>query len=143
MRMKAYHLARLLTACIVAAVFAAGAAQAQQQRCPTASKFGSNDEVGNLNHVTTAKTLAASKLVTRGKAYRLGIETNKDTPAYPPRTFGITVVQPGQSAGATLGPTKSTYNDDIITGWVGVGSQLDGLGHLGVDNLYFNCNKAA
>jgi hypothetical protein len=93
--------------------------------------------------VTPAKTLAASKLVTRGKAYRLGIETNKEAPAYPPRTFAITVVQPGQSAGATLGPTKTTYNDDIIMGWVGIGSQLDGLGHIGVDNLYFNCNKGS
>jgi kynurenine formamidase len=36
-----------------------------------------------------------------------------------------------------------SYNDDIITGWVGIGSQLDGFGHLGIDNLYFNCNRAA
>ena len=134
--------ARLSAACAFVVVFAVGA-QARQKPCLTASKFGPDDQIGNLNYVTPAKTLAASKLVTRGKAYRLGIETNKDTPAYPPRTFAITVVQPGQSAGATIGPTKTTYNDDIITGWVGVGSQLDGLGHIGVDNLYFNCHKAA
>ncbi len=134
--------ARWLASCGVAAVLAAGAAQAQQQGCPTASRFGPDDEVGNLNYVTPAKTLAASKLVTRGKAYRLGIETNKDTPAYPPRTFAITIVQPGQVAGATIGPTKTTYNDDVIAGWAGIGSQIDGLGHIGIDNLYFNCNKA-
>ncbi|MBA3714982.1 MAG: cyclase family protein [Pyrinomonadaceae bacterium] len=133
--------ARLAAACAIVVVCTAGA-QAQQKPCLTASKFGPEDQIGNLNYVTPAKTLAASKLVTRGKAYRLGIETNKDTPAFPPRTFSITVVQPGQSAGATLGPTKSTYNDDLITGWVGIGSQLDGLGHVGVDNLYFNCHKA-
>ena len=119
------------------------AAQAQQKPCLTASKFGPDDQIGNLNYVTPAKTLAATRLVTKGKTYRLGIETNKDTPAYPPRTFAITVVQPNQLAGSTLGPTKTTYNDDIITGWAGIGSQLDGLGHLGIDNLYFNCNKAA
>jgi len=135
--------ASVLAACAVAALVAAAAAQAEQPRCLTASEFGPNDEVGNLNHVTPAKTLAAAKLVTRGKAYRLGIETNKDTPAYPPRTFAITVVQPGQTAGVTLGPTKTTYNDDIIAGWAGVGSQIDGLGHIGIDNLYFNCNQAA
>ncbi len=114
----------------------------QQQPCATASKFGPDDQVGNLNYVTPAKTLAATKLVTTGKSYRLAIETNKDTPAYPPRTFAVTIVQPGQNGGATLGPTKTTYNDDLINGWAGVGSQLDGLGHIGVDNLYFNCNKA-
>jgi kynurenine formamidase len=139
------HATCALATCVLAATFVAGAisAEAQQPRCATASEFGPDDEVGNLNYVTPEKTLAASKLVTRGKAYRLGIETNKDTPTYAPRTFAITVVQPGQVAGGTLGPTKTTYNDDIIAGWVGVGSQIDGLGHVGVDNLYFNCNRAA
>ncbi len=132
-----------LAAGVVATVLVAGNAHAQPARCLTASKFGPNDQIGNLNHVTTAKTLSATNLVTRGKSYRLGIETNKDTPAFPPRTFAITIVQPGQAGGATLGPTKTTYNDDIIAGWAGVGSQIDGFGHVGVDHLYFNCNKAA
>jgi kynurenine formamidase len=26
-------------------------------------------------------------------------------------------------------------------GWVGTGSQIDGLGHIGIDNIYYNCNK--
>ena len=52
-------------------------------------------------------------------------------------------MQPGQVAGNSLGPKKTTYNDDIIAGWVGIGSQLDGLGHIGIDNVYYNCNKAA
>ncbi len=140
--MRMNSAARLSTACALVAVFAVGA-HAQQKPCLTASKFGPDDQIGNLNYVTPAKTLAASKLVTRGKAYRLGIETNKDTPAYGTRRFAITVLQPGQAGGATLGPTKTTYNDDIISGWVGVGSQIDGFGHAGIDNLYFNCNKAA
>ena len=116
---------------------------AQTKPCATASKFGPDDQIGNVNYITAEKTLAAAKLVTKGKAYRLGIETNKDTPAYGTRKFAITVLQPDQAGGGSLGPTKTTYNDDIITGWVGVGSQLDGLGHAGIDGLYFNCNKAA
>ena len=134
---------RPLTAILVAMALIAGPASAQPQPCLTASKFGPMDQVGNLNHVTPAKTLAATKLVTTGKAYRLGIETNRDTPAYPPRTFALTIVQPGQAGGATMGPTKSSYNDDIVTGWLGIGSQIDGFGHVGIDNLYFNCNRAA
>lgn len=116
---------------------------AQDQPCPTASKFGPNDQIGNVNYITPAKTLAASKLVTKGRTYRLGVETNKDTPAYGTRTFGIIVLQPAQAGGATIGPNKVSYNDDIINGWVGVGSQIDGFGHLGIDGLYFNCNRAA
>ena len=132
--------ARLIAVCIIVLVINVEALT-QQRPCLTASKFGPNDQAGNLNHVTPEKTLGATRLVTKGKTYRLGIETNKDTPAYPPRTFAITIVQPGQNAGTTIGPTKTTYNDDIINGWAGVGTQLDGLGHIGVDNLYYNCNK--
>ncbi len=141
--MRMNSAAATLSALCAIVVVLTGNAQAQQKPCLTASKFGPNDQIGNVNYITPAKTLAATKLVTTGKSYRLGIETNKDTPAYGTRTFAITVLQPGQVGGATLGPTKTTYNDDIITGWVGVGSQLDGFGHVGVDNLYFNCNKAA
>jgi kynurenine formamidase len=117
-------------------------ASAQQQTC-FPSKFGPSDEIGAANNLSPEKTLAAAKLVTKGKAYRLGIETNKDTPAYPPRTFHVIILQPGQGGGTSLGPTKTTYNDDIINGWVGVGSQIDGLGHIGIDGVYYNCNKGA
>lgn len=132
----------LITAIAIGTVFVT-AVNAQEKPCVTASKFGPADQIGNANYITAEKTLAASKLVTKGKAYRLGIETNKNIPAFPPRTFSVTVLQPNQAAGVTLGATKSTYNDDIIMGWVGVGSGIDGLGHVGIDNLYFNCNKAA
>ena len=125
----------LIRLAIVCAIVLFTADAYGQGPCPTASKFGPTDQVGNVNHITPEKTLAATKLVTKGKAYRLGIETNKDTPAYPPRTFAITIVQPGQNAGTTLGPTKTTYNDDMVVGWNGVGSQIDGLGHIGIDNL--------
>lgn len=122
------------------ALSAAGPVQADTP-CATASSFGEDDQIGNLNLITPEKTLAASQLIKTGKTYSLGIETNRDTPAYPPRSFAITVVQPGQ-LGGSLGKTKVTYNDDIISGWSGIGSQIDGLGHIGIDGLYFNCNKA-
>ena len=134
--------AKLVASCALTTLIAVAAA-GQQKPCLTASKFGPDDQIGNMNYVTPEKTLAATRLVTKGKSYRLGIETNKDTPAYPPRTFAVTIVQPGQAAGGSLGPTKTTYNDDMVTGWNGIGSQLDGLGHIGIDNLYYNCNKAA
>lgn len=126
--MRLNSAARVPAACVIV-LFCAVGALPQQKPCATASKFGPDDQIGNVNHITPAKTLAATKLVIRGKAYRLGIETNKNTPAYGTRTFSITVLQPGQAGGGSLGPTRTTYNDDIINGWVGVGSQLDGFGH--------------
>ena len=119
--------------------------QAQQQDQPDwcKSKWGPDDEIGAANLITPESVLEAAKLITTGKTYALGGETNSKTPAFAPRTWSTIVLQPGQVGGVTLGPTQSSYNDDIHMGWVGTGSQIDGLGHLGVDNVYYNCNKAA
>ena len=43
----------------------------------------------------------------------------------------------------TKGPTKTTYNDDIIMGWVGIGTGIDGPGHVGKGHVTFNRNNAA
>ena len=55
----------------------------------------------------------------------------------------MTVLQPGQTHGVTLGPTETTYNDDVFMGWLGIGSQLDGLGHIGVDGVHYNGFEAS
>jgi len=136
--MKLSHLAPVLSALAMAL---AVPAQAQTAPC-SPSKWGPNDQIGALNNITAANVLEASKLIKKGKSIRMGIETNSKTPAYAPRTFSLTVLSPGQENGASLGATKTNYNDDIIMGWVGIGSQIDGLGHIGTANVYYNCNKA-
>jgi len=105
------------------------------------SKYGAADEIGAGNLLTPQLALEAAKLVKTGKTYRLGVETNSKTPAFGPRSWALVINQPGQVGGVGLGPTKTNYNDDIYMGYVGTGSQIDGLGHIGVDNLYYNCNK--
>jgi kynurenine formamidase len=107
------------------------------------SRWGAEDTLGGLNNVTPERILAAAKLVKKGKRFALGIETNSRTPTFEPRTFNLTVVQPNQAGGATLGPTRSSYNDDLVMGWNGVGSGLDGLGHVGIEHVYYNGAKAA
>jgi kynurenine formamidase len=109
----------------------------------TKSKWGPTDELGAANYIKPELIVKAAQLVKVGKTYNLGIETNAKTPAFPPRTFKITIVQPGQAGSPGLGPSKTTYNDDIIDGWVGVGSQIDGLGHIGVEHVYYNGTKLA
>ena len=127
--------------CCSAMLFgAAGTASAQDW---TKSKWGPNDEIGAANYMTPELVLKAASLIKTGKTYALGIPVDTKTPAYPPRTFKLTVVQPGQAGSPGLGPTKTTYNDDIIDTWVGIGSQLDGLGHIGVEHVYYNGNKLA
>jgi kynurenine formamidase len=107
------------------------------------SRWGAADEIGALNNVTPARVLEAAKLVRTGKVYSLAIETSSKTPGFPPRTFHLTVVQPMQAGGGTLGPTLSTYNDDLVTGWNGTGSQIDGLGHVGINYVHYNGHPVA
>jgi kynurenine formamidase len=127
---------------MAAALLLAGAAAAQAQTPWYPSKWGPNDTIGAANYLTPAVALQAAQLVKTGKTYSLGITVNTTTPAYPPRTCSIYIVQPGQTGSAEgLGPTHTTYNDDILNCWTGIGTQLDGLGHIGIGDRYYNGNK--
>jgi hypothetical protein len=66
---------------------------------------------------------------------------DSSTPAFPPRTLALQVVQPGQHGGQRLFGYKGSYNDDLVQTWFGIGPQIDGLGHLGQDGVYYNCNN--
>jgi len=89
------------------AVSISACAQTQPIQSCHKSKWGANDQVGAINNITTANVLDAAKLIKRGKSIRMGIETNSKTPAFPPRTFSLTVLTPGQEYGGSLGETKT------------------------------------
>jgi kynurenine formamidase len=85
------------------------------------------------------------KLVKQGQSHPLGIVVDPDMPSFPPRSFSLQVVQPGQHNGRSLKPQFGwdlVYNDDMAQLWFGTGSQLDGLGHMGEAGTYYNCNEA-
>jgi kynurenine formamidase len=104
----------------------------------TESPYGPEDEIGAANKLSPELALKAAGLVTEGKVYSLGITLDKNTPAYPPRSMSVAILQPQQAGIRGLGHTMTTYNDDIFMGWLGIGSQIDGLGHIGVDHVYYN-----
>lgn len=123
-----------------ALAFAGMAGTALAQDCKP-SKWGAKDELGAANLVTPERVLAATKLVKQGKSQPLGIVIDSKTPAFPPRTLSLQVVQPNQQSGQRLFAYEGNYNDDVMQLWVGIGSQIDGLGHLGEKGLYYNCLK--
>lgn len=100
-------------------------------------KWGDDDQLGAANLMTAERIKAAVGLVTEGKVYSLGMEVGPDTPAFPPRSLSVTILQPNQNGNSGLGENNFTYNDDIFMGWLGIGSQIDGLGHSGVDHVYY------
>ena len=106
------------------------------------SRYGATDTLGAINNLSPAKVVEAARLVTTGKTYALGVETGPASPAYPPRRYSLTVLQPGDGTGALLGSNKASGNDDLLITWMGIGSQLDGLGHMGIEHRYYNGLRA-
>ena len=106
------------------------------------SKYGAEDTLGAINNLSADKVLQAAKPVTTGKTYALGVETGPTSPAYPPRTYSMTVLQLDDGTGTPLGSNKATGNDDLMNLWMGIGSQIDGLGHMGIEHVYYNGNHA-
>lgn len=107
------------------------------------SKYGADDELGSLNLLSPAKVKQAARLIKKGKTYSLGVVTGPNSPAYPPRKYSMTILQLDDGTGTPLGSNRATGNDDLMNIWMGIGSQIDGLGHMGVDHVYYNGNKAA
>ena len=106
------------------------------------SRYGAADTLGAANNLSAEKVLSAARLVKTGKTYSLGVQTGPESPAYPPRRYSITVLQPAPGAAGLIGSNHATGNDDLLFTWMGIGSQLDGLGHMGIENVYYNGNKA-
>lgn len=129
----------LLACSLLAIALVANAEQCQP------SKWGADDEIGAANYVSPEQTLMAVKLVKKGESHPLGIVVDPDTPAFPPRSMSLQVVQPGQHNDRQLKPDfgwDMVYNDDLAQLWFGIGPQLDGLGHMGEADEYYNCNNA-
>ncbi len=97
------------------------------------SRFGAEDTLGAINFLSPEKTLQAVELVREGKTYSLGVATGKHSPTMSHRRFDLTVV-----SFPPIGDEQITGNDDLFSGWMGTGSQIDGLGHVGYANRYYN-----
>ena len=131
-------IAILLTCAALSSALLSKTASAQAEEKWYPSKYGADDTLGAINNLSASKVKQAARLVTRGKTYMLGVETGPDSPAYPPRKYNMVIQQLGDGTGTTLGANKATGNDDLIFMWMGIGSQIDGLGHMGIDHSYYN-----
>ena len=78
---------------------AAGTAGAQDW---VPSKHGADDTLGAINFLSPEKVVQAAQLVKTGQAYPLGVVTGWESPAYPPRHYAITIIQPGQDTGPSV-----------------------------------------
>jgi len=106
------------------------------------SRYGADDTLGAINNLSAESVVKAARLVETGKVYGLGVETGPTTPAYGPRRYQMTVLQLDDGRGIPFGKNRATGNDDLMNTWMGIGSQIDGLGHMGIEHVYYNGHKA-
>jgi len=119
-----------------AAALVAGAAQAQDTWYP--SKYGANDTLGAVNNLSPEGVKKAAALVKTGKVYALGIPTGPDAPVYGDRKYVAEQLWTPPKGEPAMGESKVTAFDERVTTSMGIGTQLDGLAHLGIDRRHYN-----
>ena len=94
--------------------------------------WGEGDEAGSTNWYTKpAVVLRAIASIQSGKVYKLGHPYTADMPLFGARKFSLRI--PGTPTGGTFGANKIMWNDEFLATEIGqVGTQFDGLGHIGV-----------
>jgi kynurenine formamidase len=105
------------------------------------SEWGAGDQRGAANRVTAERVKEASRLIQAGKLYSLGRVYEHGMPLPGKRHFSLTI--PGSPTGGPSGKNQGVYHDDLFSGEIGqIGTQLDGLGHVGVrmdgDDYFYN-----
>ncbi len=100
------------------------------------SEYGADDRIGAANHLSAERVLEAAELITRGEVYSLGIETGEDSPAYGSRSYEIEIIPPSDDI--EVGANVPTSTDERVQTSFGIGSQIDGLGHMGTGHRFYN-----
>ena len=96
------------------------------------AQWGEGDEAGSTNYYTKAEVvLRALEQAKEGKVYRLGQEYAAGMPLFGARQFVLRI--PATPTGGPLGGNQIVWHDDFVATEIGqVGTQFDGLGHIGV-----------
>jgi kynurenine formamidase len=102
------------------------------------SRWGAEDQRGAANRLTPAKVLEAKALIAKGTIYQLGRVYEAGIPMFGSRHYSIRIPQAFEMPGKNEG----VFHDEVISGELGqIGTQFDGLGHLGIGELFYNGNR--
>jgi kynurenine formamidase len=128
---------------IVAAMFvlvsaSAAVAQTDCTKVVPPSPWGPNDQTGATNRVTPAVTKAAAAEIQEGKVVPLSYPLVDGVPLFGTRFTKTILTATTLAPGAALGENELTYMEDTWLSQSHVGTHLDGLGHIGRKDCYFN-----
>lgn len=96
--------------------------------------WGPEDQAGASNWITPAKVLEAVALINEGNVYELGHVYERGMPLFGARTYAMFI--PSSPTYVGLGANRLIGHDDFLCTEIGnVGTQFDGLGHIGQEVL--------
>lgn len=133
----------LLKAIACASVLTIAAAPAFAQDANLMSRWGKDDQAGASNLMTPKKVMEAMKYMKTGAVTSLARTYEAEMPLFGARAFALRGT--GGLAGGPVGENNVIWMDDFLATEIGqVGTQFDGLGHIGIGgrNVFYNGNTA-
>ena len=117
---------------------APASAQADCKAVVQPSPFGPDDQTGATNRVTPAVTKAAAAEIQTGVVTSMANDLVDGIPLFGTR-FSKTILSSfAVVPGAEYGNNKLSYMEDTYLSQSHVGTHIDGLGHIGVQDCYYN-----
>ena len=102
------------------------------------SPFGPDDQTGATNRVTPAVTKAAAAEIQTGTVTSMSNVLVDGVPLFGTRFSKTILTSFATLPGAEFGNNKLTYMEDTYLTQSHVGTHLDGMGHIGVEDCYYN-----
>jgi kynurenine formamidase len=125
---------------ILGALMTAPTAFAQSDCTKTVppSPFGKDDQTGATNRVTPAVTKAAAAEIQTGKVTTMTQPLVDGVPLFGTRFSKTILTTFALAPGAGFGENNLTYMEDTWLSQSHVGTHLDGMGHIGRGDCYYN-----
>jgi kynurenine formamidase len=136
--MKARAIVAAGAALMVLGLGSAAFAQADCKKLVPPSPWGPNDQTGATNRITPAVTKAAAAEIKDGKVIPLSYVLTDGIPLFGSRFTKTILTATSLAPGAAFGENELTYMEDTWLSQSHVGTHLDGLGHIGRKDCYFN-----
>ena len=134
---RSYRFAGFFSLYLILTVCCAVEISAEESWHP--SKYGATDRLGAINNLSPALVQKAAALIESGAVYSLAMDTGPDTPAFGYRNYQL-LTKPIDAAGNdSAAPANQVAGfDDLLISWLGIGTQIDGFGHVAVDGRHYN-----
>src|ERR1700720_134758 len=102
------------------------------------SPFGPSDQTGATNRVTPAVTKAAAAEIQTGVVTPMAYPLVDGVPLFGTRFSKTILTSFATMPGAEFGKNKLSYMEDTYLSQSHVGTHIDGMGHIGIQDCYYN-----